>query len=165
MLYARQNQRKQKFPLGKLVRVRLQKIENTAVQSGIFHQFAQPAFDFPRREGGEKHRIDDHLAGLIKGPDHVFHAAEIHGGFPAHAAVRLREKGGGYLNAGNAPHIQRRRQAADVPHDAAAHGEQPGSTVQSRLRHALQNLEKPLKIFIFFSRGQHENLAVPEVFS
>ena len=79
MFYARRKERSEKFCSTDFAYIDIlhsfQSVENFLVQGGVFYDFPQSAFDFPRGESREEIGVCHHFAGLMKSADDIFDAA------------------------------------------------------------------------------------------
>ena len=100
--------------------VRLAPVPERALQQPVLGDFGIARAQFARRQRGQRVGIGQHDARLVEGAGQVLAGLQVHAGLAADAAVHLRQQRGGHLHEGHAAHRDRRGEAGEVAHHAAA---------------------------------------------
>ena len=98
-------------------------------------------------------KIHQHHLGLPESANNVFGFAQVNGGFAANGGIDLGKGGGGAVDKINAAHIRCRAEPAQIPHNAAAHGDQQILAVHAERQHGLQHLAIHFQAFAGFALG------------
>ncbi len=93
-------------------------------------------------QGVEKGRVSDHQVRLMEGADQVLAVTRIDAGLAAHRAVDLRQQGGGNLDETRTALENGRGKAGQVPHRAAAKGDDGFGAFHIQLQQSVTQMFK-----------------------
>ena len=91
---------------------------------GVLDDFGETFVKLAGRQGAERFGIGNDESWLMEGPDEIFAAGGVDSGLAAHRTIDLRDDGGWYLDARNAPVVNGRNEACEVADYSATEGDQ-----------------------------------------
>ncbi len=122
-------------------------IKDSAVLDHLGH--AGPKFSPGQR--GQSCDVNQHQAGLIKGPDQVLAARVINGGLAADAAVNLRKKSCRHLHERNSAQIGGCGITGEISDNATAQSNQERRTIDFCLNQPVIDRAKRRRVLVLFT--------------
>ena len=112
-----------------------------------FQRFRHAVGNLPLGQGGQRVKVHQHHLGLPERTYDVFGFAQVDGSLAADGGIHLRKHRRGAVYKVDAAHIAGGAKAAQVAHNAAAHGDQQVGAGHTKVQHRLQNLAVYLQAF------------------
>jgi hypothetical protein len=122
---------------------------------------AKPARSSRGRAGWRARRCRPDQAGLVEGADQVLAARRVDGGLAAHGAVHLGQQGGRDLDKGRAALVDRGREPARSPDDAAAEGRDRVAAIQPQRQQASSTRSSSAKLLLPSPGGRRRTPSIP----
>ena len=132
-------------------RARLEQREKRLVADGRgLDDLRQPVAEGTLRQRVQERRVDEDRLRLIERTDEVFPPWKIYGDLAADRAVDLSQERRRHLHERHAAQVRRRREASEIPHNAAAEGQDKLTPLQAEVEHRfkhMRKLRKRLRLF------------------
>ena len=104
----------------------------------MLDHFGKPGAQLPVGQRIEGRHVGDHCEGLVEGADHVLAPRVVDRGLAAHRGIDLREQRGRNLHERHAALVDRRGEAGEVAHHAAAEGDDQGVAAAARRKQRIE---------------------------
>ena len=87
----------------------------------VLGDLAQAGPEFSLGQRGQRRSVADHATWLPERTDQIFAFGQVHPGLATNGSVDLPQKGGGHIERGDTPVIDRSCETSNIGHDASAH--------------------------------------------
>ncbi len=107
---------------------------------GVLDDLCDTFVELPIRQRAQSGGVREHERGMMKRSNEILAAGRVHARLATHGAIDLRNNRRGHLHVGNAAVVDRRDEAREVAHHAAAERDEHRLAIQAGGDHCVDHL-------------------------